>query len=269
MTDHTDQAEPIHSLAADLEPAVTTTAACVPAGPQSRPSPDRPTHRAGRCRVGAGGPNTGPIGGTALRPRVTALPATSTEREDTVDQNEPVANPSTVHDRGPAAVVLVVSVDSRSCYRRLGPLAWTALVHLALNATQDGAGWVAPLGVRDLAAAIGVTKDTAARAVRALAAAGLVTRDRITTPEGPRRSGYRLTLPDPIRIVSPPPKRPVRPNPPPRTGGTPTGCDDPHHDPVDPPTANVQPPMSWAQPDLFATTADSADMSAANTELSQ
>jgi hypothetical protein len=52
--------------------------------------------------------------------------------------------------------------------------------------------------VRDIASAIGTTKDTAARAVAALGAAGLVTLDRVTDLDGRRRSGYRLRLPDGI-----------------------------------------------------------------------
>lgn len=90
---------------------------------------------------------------------------------------------------GPA-VMVVAAGDMDPLYRRLGPLPWTALVHLALNAAPTDNVWSAPIGVRDLAAGIGVTKDTAARAVRSLAAAGLVSRDRIATTGGPRRSGY-------------------------------------------------------------------------------
>ncbi|MDA8045750.1 MAG: hypothetical protein M0Z30_11025 [Actinomycetota bacterium] len=58
-----------------------------------------------------------------------------------------------------------------------GPLAWAPLEHLALAAHPDRQGWAAPLGVREIATGIGVTKDTAARAVTALSAAGLVTFD--------------------------------------------------------------------------------------------
>ena len=63
---------------------------------------------------------------------------------------------------------LVIGTDSRHWRRRLGPLAWAALEPLALAAHPDHHGWAAPLGVRDIAAGIGVTKDTAARAVTAL-----------------------------------------------------------------------------------------------------
>ncbi len=59
-------------------------------------------------------------------------------------------------------------------------------------------GWAAPLGARDVASAIGTTRDTAGRAVAALGAAGLVSLDRVTDPDGRRRSGYRLRSPGEI-----------------------------------------------------------------------
>ena len=104
---------------------------------------------------------------------------------------------------GPA---LVIGIDSQPWRRRLGPLAWAALEHLALAAHPDHHGWAAPLGVRDIAAGIGVTKDTAARAVSTLAAAELVTRARVDTAAGPRRSGYLLHLPVSMRLVDCPEK---------------------------------------------------------------
>jgi hypothetical protein len=91
--------------------------------------------------------------------------------------------------------MLVIGPESRQWRRKLGALAWAALEHLALSARQDEQGWAAPVGVRDVATAIGVTKDTAARAVAALATAGLVTRSRVETHERRRRPGYRLHLP--------------------------------------------------------------------------
>ena len=95
---------------------------------------------------------------------------------------------------------LVIGTDSRHWRRRLGPLAWAALEHLALAAHPDHHGWAAPLGVRDIAAGIGVTKDTAARAVTVLRTAGLVTLEQLDRSDGRRRSGYRLHLPDGIQL---------------------------------------------------------------------
>jgi len=96
--------------------------------------------------------------------------------------------------------VVVVSGASRAWRRRLGAVAWAALEDLALAARRDHAGWVAPVGVRDVAAGIGINKDTAARAVAALGAAGLVTLTRVAGRDGVLRSGYRLHLPDGIEL---------------------------------------------------------------------
>lgn len=60
----------------------------------------------------------------------------------------------------PAAVALVTEPPAAAWRRRLGPLAWVALEHLALSSHLSDQGWVAPMGVRDVAAGIGVTKDS-------------------------------------------------------------------------------------------------------------
>jgi hypothetical protein len=90
---------------------------------------------------------------------------------------------------------LLIGSESRVWRRQLGAVAWAALEHVALAAQPDELGWAAPVGVRDVGAGLGVTKDTAARAVAALITAGLVTRTRVETETGRRRSGYRLRLP--------------------------------------------------------------------------
>ena len=97
-------------------------------------------------------------------------------------------------------LVLVARPQSATWRRRLGPLAWTALECLALSAYPDSQGWAAPVGVRGIAAKIGVTKDTAARAVMTLITAGVITRQPVTGPEGQRRSGYRLHLPEGLEL---------------------------------------------------------------------
>ncbi len=106
------------------------------------------------------------------------------------------ARPSSA--KGETANSLLLGSESRHWRRQLGALAWVALEELALAAHPDHQGWAAPLGVSDIASAIGTTKDTAARAVAALGAAGLVTLDRVTDLDDRRRSGYRLRLPDGI-----------------------------------------------------------------------
>lgn len=102
----------------------------------------------------------------------------------------------------PAAMALVTEPPSRAWRRRLGPLAWVALEHLALSSHLTDHGWEAPLGVRDPATGIGVTKDTAARAVAILRAAGLVVLTRVENQDGRKRSGYQLHLPAPLQLFA-------------------------------------------------------------------
>jgi hypothetical protein len=95
---------------------------------------------------------------------------------------------------------LDIDARTRAWRRQLGALAWAALENLALAAHPSDQGWVAPVGVRDIARGIGVTKDTAARAVTILSSAGLVVFERVEGHEGRRRSGYRLRLPDGMHV---------------------------------------------------------------------
>jgi hypothetical protein len=118
--------------------------------------------------------------------------STSSLRSDS-RPNRP--EPSTENN---TASSLLLGPESRHWRRQLGALAWFALEELALAAHLDRQGWAAPLGVRDIASAMGTTKDSAARAVAALGVAGLVTLDRVTDLDGRPRSGYRLRLPDGI-----------------------------------------------------------------------
>jgi hypothetical protein len=60
------------------------------------------------------------------------------------------------------------------------------------------------VGVRDVAGGIGVTKDTAARAISVLVTAGLVTRQPVEKTGGSRRSGYLLHLPRTMRLIDDP-----------------------------------------------------------------
>ncbi len=106
--------------------------------------------------------------------------------------------------RQPGAPALVVTAQSVQLCRRLGPLAWMALQYLAVSSHRVDRGWAAAAGVRHVATGIGVTKDTAARAISRLVTAGLVTRDRVDVPGGRRRSGYLLHLPEEIRLIDRP-----------------------------------------------------------------
>lgn len=77
---------------------------------------------------------------------------------------------------GAVTTMLLVEESAREVRRAVGPLAWCCLEELSLAARQTPDGWMAPVGVRALGSSLGVTKDTAARALQVLIAAGLVAR---------------------------------------------------------------------------------------------
>jgi hypothetical protein len=110
----------------------------------------------------------------------------------------------TNHNGAPPGPELLITAESLPWRQQLGPLGWTVLQHLALSCRSTDRGWAVAVGVRDIAAGLGVTKDTAARAVSALVAAGLVSRGRVPGPGGRQRSGYLLHLPEPMRLIDRP-----------------------------------------------------------------
>jgi hypothetical protein len=70
---------------------------------------------------------------------------------------------------------LLVTAGSQLARRAMGPVAWSALEVLALQARQDDAGaLVVVLGVRDLAGQLGVGRDAAANALSTLRSSGVV-----------------------------------------------------------------------------------------------
>jgi hypothetical protein len=89
----------------------------------------------------------------------------------------------------------------RALRRSLGPTAWAVLADLCLDAEPAGAGaHVVATSARKVGAHLGITKDTAARALRRLIAAGVVRR----RPQGAGVAGrftsgsYELHLPFPL-----------------------------------------------------------------------
>jgi hypothetical protein len=96
---------------------------------------------------------------------------------------------------------ILLDATSRNWRRRLGALPWAVLEELALAARQTGQGWTAPIGVRGIAATLGITKDTAARAISALHSAELVTAVRISARDGRSRTGYALNLPPGVSVL--------------------------------------------------------------------
>ena len=79
---------------------------------------------------------------------------------------------------GPAPeTTLVIGAGVRDLRRTLGVTAWAALEELVLDAAPQPSGVLsAQVSARVLAARLGVSKDTAAAALRGLASAGLVRR---------------------------------------------------------------------------------------------
>lgn len=71
---------------------------------------------------------------------------------------------------------LHVGPASRQLRRALGAMAWAVLEEVVLDARPTGSDLVAQTNVRRLAASLGISKDTAARAVVRLSDAGLLTR---------------------------------------------------------------------------------------------
>jgi hypothetical protein len=104
---------------------------------------------------------------------------------------------------------LELDAGSRLWRRRLGWLQWAVLEDVALSACPDSDPWTAPVGVRGVAQNLGMTKDTAARALSALQAAGLMTRVSVRLPDGKTRSGYQLSLPDGVTLSTASPARTV------------------------------------------------------------
>lgn len=100
--------------------------------------------------------------------------------------------------------------------RSLGPVPWCALECL-IERSDDGRSVDA--SVRLVAAELGVAKNTAHRALRALALAGLVAAEQQRTDDGRFRSGrYRLHLDDLL-------DRAPRPAPPARRRPAPVAAD--------------------------------------------
>lgn len=70
---------------------------------------------------------------------------------------------------------VVLTDASRALRRRLGPTAWVVLEELLLDAA-DGESMVVETHVRRIAAGVGISKDSAARALLRLIELGVVTR---------------------------------------------------------------------------------------------
>ena len=111
---------------------------------------------------------------------------------------------------------VVVGAASSDLRRALGPTSWVVLEELLLRSSGASNECVARVSVRALAASLGLAKDTAARAIRRLRNAGLVTAAQERTNAGIFDiAAYRITVPDGIELAA---SNPAAPEPRARIG---------------------------------------------------
>ena len=105
----------------------------------------------------------------------------------------------------PQPLIVDLAVGSR-VLRQVGPAAWTVLEALAARTTPTGRGHRTRTNVRDLAVAIGISKDTVARGINKLIDARIITRSDFAQDEAGRfatrtyavdldKAGLRVLLP--------------------------------------------------------------------------
>lgn len=84
-----------------------------------------------------------------------------------------------------------------------------------MSAAQEYArGWHSSATVRSLAAELGLSKDTVARALTRLSAAAIAVADEDRAPAGTIATGrYRIAVPDGIALVQPVPPTPATTRP--------------------------------------------------------
>lgn len=125
-----------------------------------------------------------------------------------------------VADAGSTPVV--IGPAAAPLRRALSASAWSALECLVARSHLAADGRVVEIAVRDLAADLGCSKNTAQRALGALADAGVLTADQSRRPDGTFRPGsYQLHLPTDVLDPVPPRRTTRRPSPTPSTD-TPT-----------------------------------------------
>ena len=102
---------------------------------------------------------------------------------------------------GRSVTVLPGAVHLR---RVVGPTAWVVLETLLHDAEPTGSDeYVAHRSIRDLAAEIGLAKDTVARAIRALRDIGLISHAQCRTGAGTFDPGrYAISLPHDVITTS-------------------------------------------------------------------
>ena len=101
---------------------------------------------------------------------------------------------------------VVVSPYARELRRRLGPTAWTVLEELVSASQGDADDCYSTATVRSLAADLGLSKDTVARALVRLRTAGIIAARQDRRPAGTFATGlYRISIPGAIELLQPEP----------------------------------------------------------------
>lgn len=117
---------------------------------------------------------------------------------------------------------VVIGPAAAPLRRALSASAWCALECLVARSHLAADGRVVEIAVRELAADLGCSKNTAQRALGALAAVGVLTADQSRRADGTFRPGtYQLHLPTDVLDPVPPRRTTRRPSPTP-SADTPT-----------------------------------------------
>ncbi len=104
---------------------------------------------------------------------------------------------------------LTIGAEAAELRRRLDPAAWVVLEELLLVSTGTGDTCTAAVSVRALAGRLGLSKDTIARALTRLRAAGLVTGYQLRADRGVFAAGsYLLNVPSSTTITDATPAAP-------------------------------------------------------------
>ena len=100
--------------------------------------------------------------------------------------------------------MIIVSPHARELRRRLGPTAWAVLEEVLSVSRGDADECHSTATVRSLAADLGLSKDTVARALARMSAAGIVVGEQDRAPAGTFAAGrYRIFIPDGIALAQP------------------------------------------------------------------
>jgi DNA-binding transcriptional ArsR family regulator len=102
----------------------------------------------------------------------------------------------------PGSRSLLIDESAHKLRRSLGPTAWMVLEEMLLRSSAASDGRVARVSVRAIAGSLGLSKDTAARAIRRLRETGVVTAIQRRTTGGVFDAGvYVITItPDTMSV---------------------------------------------------------------------